>query len=329
MRKIKRLTAVVTGSILALSGCGGDGDSEVALTAITEANAATASAVVFQAASLLFDVASSSSALPLGAVVKGSSGSSGGGLGLASFTARQLKAVTRRPLPTALGVVGAVVEETFQCAGGGTVTERIDDADNNGMESIGDSLRLSFVNCVEEGITSNGIVSFRLTQISDASIGAQVTFGDLSLNDGTDLIGANGGFDLTVTENPNVSAVYEIAGNSLTGSLNGDRHTLTGFTGSAATDYVLGAVTYTFAGHVSDSSNNIAVEAETVNAFVARLADDYPGSGTLRSIGAGSSQALLQAASSTLVRVSADPEGDGSFTAPVDWSWSALEALAD
>jgi hypothetical protein len=29
------------------------------------------------------------------------------------------------------------------------------------------------------------------------------------------------------------------------------------------------------------------------------------------------------------VRISADPEGDGSFTAPVDWNWSALEALMD
>ena len=47
------------------------------------------------------------------------------------------------------------------------------------------------------------------------------------------------------------------------------------------------------------------------------------------SIGAGNSQALLEALSSTRVLISVDPEGGGSFSAPVEWSWSALEALAD
>jgi hypothetical protein len=313
MRKINPLTAVVVGSALALAGCGGDGDSspEVALTAITEANAAAVSAVVYEAASVLFDVASSG-ALPVGAVVTGASGKAGGGLGLASFAARQLKAVTRRPLPAASGVVGAVYEDTYPCAGGGTVTERIDDADNNGVESIGDSVRLTFTNCVEDGVSSNGVVSARLTLLSGASIGGQVRFGNLVLNDGTDEIAADGGFDLTVTENAGVSELYEIAGDALNSSRNGDRHTLTGFTGAATTDLVLGTTTYAFKGRVSDSSNKIAVDAETVTAFVARLADDYPGSGTLRAIGAGNSQALLEALSSTLVRISADPEGDGS-----------------
>jgi hypothetical protein len=38
---------------------------------------------------------------------------------------------------------------------------------------------------------------------------------------------------------------------------------------------------------------------------------------------------LLEALSSTRVLISVDPEGDGSFAAPVEWSWSELEALAD
>lgn len=329
MRKINALSAVVVASTLALAGCGGDGDSspEVTLTAITAANAAQVSSVVYQAASVLFDVASSSGTLPLGAVISEVPALPGSGLGLASFAARQLKAVTSRPLPAATGVVGVVYEDTYQCAGGGTVTERIDDADNNGVESIGDSVTLTFVNCVEEGLSSNGVVSFRLTLVSAASYGAQVTFGNFVLNDGTDVIGANGGFNLIVTENAGVSEDYQIAGDQLTSSLNGDAHSLSGFSGSATTDLALGTVTYTFRGGVSDSSNNIVVNAETVSAFVARLADDYPGSGTLRSTGAGNSQALLETLSSTFVRISADPEGDGSFTAPVQWSWSALEAL--
>jgi len=123
--------------------------------------------------------------------------------------------------------------------------------------------------------------------------------------------------------------LYEIAGDVLASTLNGDRHTITGFSGTAASDLVASTVTYTFSGGVSDSSNNVSVNAQTVNAFVAQMADDYPGSGSLRSTGAGSSQALLEALSSTLVRISVDPEGDGVFTAPVEWSWSALDALMD
>jgi len=333
MRKINPLTAIVVGSALALAGCGGDGDDgdgspDVPLTTITAENAAPVSAVVYQAASVLFDVASSSVTLPLGAVVQSAPRSSGG-LGLASFAARQLRGVTRRPLLAGTGAVGAVSEETVPCSGGGSVAVRFNDADGNEVESVGDSLRLTFINCVEEGITSNGVLSFNLTLISEASNGAKVTFDNFAINNGTDTIEADGGFDLTVTESAGVSEVYQITGDTLASVLNGDRHTITGFTGSAASDFAAGTVTYTFKGRVSDSSNNISVDAETVTAFVAQTADDFPGSGTLRSTGAGNSQALLEALSSTLVRISADPEGDGSFTAPVEWSWSALEALPD
>lgn len=331
MRKINSLSTVVVACTLALAGCGGDDDSTVqpTLTAITEANAAQVSAVVYQAASVLFDVASSSGSLPVGAVVGAASARPGSGLGLASFAAGQLRVATSRPLPAASGAVGAVLQEAFDCSGGGTVTVSFDDADNNEVESVGDSLILTYANCVEEGQTANGVLSFKLNLVSADSIGGQTTFGNFVLNDGTDVIGANGGFNLIVTEKAGVSEVYEIAGDSLTSSLNGDEHTLTGFTGSAATDFVLGNATYTFKGGVSDTSNGISVNAETVSAFVAQLADDYPGSGTLLSTGAGNSQARLAVLSSTFVQISADPEGDGIFTAPIEWSWSALEALPD
>ena len=332
MRKINPWMALVVGSALALAGCGGDGDdgdsSDVPLTAITADNAAGVSAVVYQAASALFDVASSSGTLPLGAVVQSAPGSAGG-LGLASFAARQIKAATRRPPAAGTGVVAAVYEETFQCAGGGSVTERLNDADDNGVESVGDGLRLTFVNCVEEGVTSNGVLGFNLTLVSEASTGAKVTFDNLVIIDGTDTMESDGSFDLTVTQNPGVSELYEIAGDVLASTLNGDRHTITGFSGSAASDLVASTVTYTFSGRVSDSSNNVSVNAETLTPFVAQMANDFPGSGSLRSTGAANSQALLEAQSSTLVWISVDPEGDGVFTAPVEWSWSALDALMD
>jgi hypothetical protein len=332
MRKINRFAAMVVGSALALAGCGGDGNDndspDVPLTAITAANAAQVSAVTYQAASALFYIASSSGTLPLGAVVQSTPRGSGG-LGLVGFAARQIKAATRRPLAAGAFALGAVFEETFQCAGGGTVTQRMNDADGNEVESVGDSLRLTFKDCVEEGTTSNGVLAWKLTSISEASIGAQVTLDNYVFNDGTDTLEADGGFDLTVIENPGVSEDYQIAGDKLASTLNGDSHIITGFTGSGLSDFAAGTVTYTFKGRVSDSSNNIAVDAETVTPFVAKMADDYPGSGTLLSTGAANSQALLEALSSTLVRISVDPEGDGSFTAPVEWTWSALEALMD
>ncbi|MGL6112391.1 MAG: hypothetical protein ACRC2B_20030, partial [Rubrivivax sp.] len=128
MRNIHSLSAVVVACTLALAGCGGDDDStpQPTLTAITEANAAQVSSVVYRAASVLFDVASSSASLPVGAVVSAASARPGSGLGLASFAARQLKAVTSRTQPAAAGVLGAVYEATVECSGGGTVTERFD-----------------------------------------------------------------------------------------------------------------------------------------------------------------------------------------------------------
>jgi hypothetical protein len=335
MNRIHTLAAVVMGSTLALAGCGGDGDSnsndnpDVALTSITADNAPRVSAVVYQAASALFDVASASDSLPPGVGISPTQARSGSKLGLASFAAAQLKAVARRSTATATRAVRAVDEQTYPCSGGGSFTALLDDADGNGVESVGDSLRLSFASCVEDGITSNGVLSWRLTLLSDESVGAKVSFGDFVLNDGTDTIGANGGFDLTVTTNPGVSELYQIAGDSLVSTLNGDRHTISGFTGSASTDLATRASTYSFSGRVSDSSQNVAVDAQTVTPFVAQSADDFPASGSLRSIGAGSSQALLEAVSATLVNISADPEGDGSFLPPVQMSWTALESMTD
>jgi len=334
MRKFNALSAVVVACTLALAGCGGDDDStpddstpEVTLTSITEANAAQVSAVVFRAASVLFDVASSTGGLPVGAVVSGTAPS--GGIGLVGFAAQQFKAALDRPLTSASGALGVVYEETFNCSGGGTILGSWDDADNNNDLSAGDTLTLSFTNCVEEGVTSNGVASFKLTVVSETVNSAQSTFDNLRINDGTDEIVANGGFDLTISQSPGVSETYEIAGDRLTSTFNGDAHTLTAFTGSAVTNYTVGAVTYTFKGGVTDSSNNISVLGKTGSAFVVQSMDDYPGSGVLLSTGAGTSQARLEAISSTRVRISADPEGDGSFTDPVQWDWSALDVLPD
>lgn len=331
MRKINRVTAIAVASALALGGCGGGGDGgggPVPLTSITSGNAAQVSAVAYQAASALFYIASSSGTLPLGAMVQSTPRSSGG-LGLVGFAARQIKTAISRPLAAGAFAVGAVFEEAVACSGGGSVIERIDDADGNEAISAGDLLRLTFVNCVEEGVTSNGVLAWKLTSFSEGSTGALVTFDNYSFNDGTDTIEADGGFDLTVNENPGVSEVYQIAGESLVSTLNGDSHTITAFTGTGASDFAAGTVTYTFTGRVSDTSNNVSVDATTGIPFVAKMTDDYPGSGTLLSTGAGNSKALLEALSSTLVRISVDPEGDGSFTAPVESTWSALEALMD
>ncbi|WP_298832452.1 hypothetical protein [uncultured Piscinibacter sp.] len=43
----------------------------------------------------------------------------------------------------------AIASETFQCAGGGTLTVTVDDADNNNRLSAGDSASFAFANCIE------------------------------------------------------------------------------------------------------------------------------------------------------------------------------------
>lgn len=317
------------GSLLALAGCGGDGDSgsDVASTPLTKDNAAKASAVVVEASGALFDLASSTD-VATGVVLSATSGSSGRGSGLASFTARHLKAASQRPLPNASGAVGAVAEETLQCTGGGTVAVRYDDADNNEEDSAGDSLRLTFASCIEEGITSNGVVSARLTRVASNSFGAQATFDNLTLNDGTDAVSANGGFEFEATDLGGGAKKLEITGERLTGTVNSNQISLSGFAASYATD-ALGTATYTFNGRVSDSGRNITVDARTPIAFVARATDNYPFSGKLSVTGAGNSQAVLEVVSSSIVRISADPEGDGSFTTPVEMTWIELESLLD
>jgi hypothetical protein len=328
---LRQLTAVALASTIVLGGCGGGGgdDDEPTLTTITEANAVVVSSVVYQAASALFDVATEG---PLGSAVGVATAGSGGTkhIGLVSLAARQLSEAFGRAAG-ASAAVGARYEETYACSGGGTQTVELNDADDDETLSTGDSATISYAGCVEDGITLNGRIAIGdLVVESEAVYTGKVTFDDFTGSEAGEVVGADGALTLSANETPGQPAVYQISGESLTATYNSDRHRLQDFSGRTTVDEVAGHVTFNLSGRISDSSNDVVVDATTLADFVARVSDDHPSQGRMQMTGDQSSRALLTALSATQVRIQVDANGDGTYeTTLPDLSWNELESQPD
>lgn len=327
---LRKLTAVAFASAVVLTGCGGDGgDDEPTLTTITEANAVVVSSVVYKAASALFDVAMEG---PLSGAVGVVTTDSGGAkrFGLVPFAASQIGALFGQGVG-ASSAVGAIYEETYQCSGGGTETISLNDADNSQSLSTGDSFKISYAACVEDGVTFNGSIALGdLVVQSETVYTAKTTFDGFRVSEGSEVYGADGDLTLSANETPGQPAVYQISGTSLNTIYNGDEHRLQNFSGGSTVDDGAGRVKFNFQGRVSDSSNNVVVDAKTLNEFVALMTDDHPFEGQMEITGDKSSHALLSALSATQVRILVDENGDGTYEKMLpDLTWDALESVQD
>lgn len=327
---LRQLTAVALASTIVLGGCGGGGDDdEPTLTKITEANAVVVSSVVYQAASALFDVATEG---PLGSALGVATAGSGDTqhLALVPLAARQLGGAFGRAAG-ASAAIGARYEETYECTGGGTQTVELNDADDDETLSTGDSATISYASCVEDGITLNGRIAIGdLVVESEVVYTGKVTFDDFTASEAGDVVGADGALTLSANETPGQPAVYQISGESLTATSNGDRHRLQDFSGRTTVDESAGQVTFNLSGRISDSSNDVVVDATTLADFVARMPDDHPSQGRMQMTGDQNSRALLSALSATRVRIQVDANGDGTYeTTLPDLTWNELESQPD
>jgi hypothetical protein len=316
--------------MLGLAACGGGGGGDAASTAppagttIDAGNADAVASRAYQAVTALYD-ATSVSADQL------KSAGAAAGPDLVRIALAQLHAAT------GLGGAGgretkAIQTGTLPCGAGGGITATANDVDGDGRIGAGDSVALRFDDCVEQGVTLSGSMSFavqRLTSTTAAnSARATFTFTGFRAQSGSDVATADGDLTLDATiskASPLVSDV-SLSGTRLEVSEGAAASTLANYTGRLQEDATARTYSYTVQGQAAGSALPGTLTLSTPTPISGTIGAD-PVAGVLVVQGANAAQARLTVTPPTGVTIGLDANGDGTLEAQKLLTWAQLDAL--
>jgi len=233
----------------------------------------------------------------------------------------------------------AVLRQTEACAMSGNVTITIDDADNSGTVSAGDSVSFSFNACRSgQGETLDGGLALRVASAAGTNVTGTLTFSELTAATLEASFAIAGSVDLAYTQAGTLATYRTVVGaGGLTTRVNAppftDAITLrAGFEQVVTSDSaamapgstVRGLNTARVAGSIGATSLGGDVTLSTPAMFERYAIDPYPRSGQLLALGAAGSRVRVTALSVTTVRVELDANGDGTFEQSRDLPWGAL-----
>lgn len=264
----------------------------------------------------------------------------GGSLGIATgggqSSALSLAApAVRRAVLAGRKMIAAVYPDAGDCTVSGTYSGSWDDRDNSQTLSEGDSISLSFVDCVEEaGVVMNGSMGFTYTRIipTPLDIRASITTQNLSVRETATnyLASLNGSFNVVYTE-PNASTSVtrlvvpdQLAMTTQTPVFNDTVTLLDGYTVESTYDTTSPARTVTTAtGAVASTDAGGFVRIATLEPLVQFDTDDYPSSGVLAATGV-SGELRVTVLSATQVQIELDANDDGTFEGDETLLWTDL-----
>jgi hypothetical protein len=233
----------------------------------------------------------------------------------------------------------AVLRQTEACAISGNVTITIDDADNSGSVSAGDSVGFSFNACRSGlGETIDGGLTLRVATVSGPNATGTLTFTELAAATLEASFAITGSVDLAYTEAGTLATYRTAVGAGglttlVTAPPFSDAITLrAGFEQVVTSDsaaiapgsMVRGLNTARVAGSIGATSLGGEVTLSTPATFERYAIDSYPRSGQLLAVGAGGSRVRVTALSVTTVRVELDANGDGTYEQSRELPWGAL-----
>ena len=271
--------------------------------------------------------------------------------GLTQLALRSIKSSVRQSTPTADGMARplALLQEDLPCAISGTFTAVLDDKDNNGTISAGDSISMLFNGCVDEiGSTINGglgmaILSYSLSPVAEDMMEA-MTFQALTLVDPTGSFSMSGGFSFTITvrqtaDGSRLNGSYVIGSTGgLTVSKQGgsgglpDTFTYNGYTVDVSTfiPSVSGARSETINANGKFRSDALGGELNlrTISGFTSNYTDAtseiYPLTGQLIATGRNNTALGLTATGTVQARMDMCDDGDGAWEASKMMPWDSL-----
>ena len=234
---------------------------------------------------------------------------------------------------------GVVQTQSENCSGGGTITASVNDADNNGAVSTGDTATVTANNCNDGSSTFNGSITFSIATLTgdissdnyNASLNA--TFNNFSASSAGRAVAVNGDLTLSASGSGFNKRAQSITASSLTSNATFGGTTfsrgLTNFSATYAKDpnspTSVFKTTSSVSGTVSSSAlNNRTVILATTTPFVRLSTNAFPsiGQGTLS--GANASKVRLTAQNATTVLIELDANGDGTYETSTTKPWTEL-----
>jgi hypothetical protein len=234
----------------------------------------------------------------------------------------------------------AVLRQTEACGMSGNVTITIDDADNSGTVSAGDSVSFSFNACRSGmGETIDGGLALSVAGASGGTnVSGTLTFTELTTSTIDASFAISGSVGLAYSELGSLATYQTVVGAGglttlVTAPMFNDAITLrAGFEQVVTSDSaamapgstVRGLNTARVSGTLSATSLGGAVTLSTPTTFERYAIDPYPRAGQLQALGAAGSRVQLTTLSVTTVRIELDANGDGVYEQTRDVAWSAL-----
>ncbi|MCU0952619.1 MAG: hypothetical protein MUC68_16595 [Burkholderiaceae bacterium] len=238
----------------------------------------------------------------------------------------------------------ATLRQTEACGVGGNVTITLNDADDSGSLSAGDSAAFSFNACRNGGgETLDGSLSLTVGTVAGANLSGTLTFTELATATLDASFAINGSVALAYTEAGTLATYQTLVGSgglAMRVTADGFSDSLTlraGFEQVATSDRAAlppnaasptplprGLNTARVNGTLSANSLGGAVTLATPTAFARYAVDPYPRAGQLLVTGAGGSRLQITALSTDIVRIELDANGDGSFEQSRELPWRAL-----
>lgn len=340
VRHLCTASLLVTAALLA--GCGSSSESTppVSALAITTQNSPQAAGAAYQGASMTSSAGRSGASVLTAAVTSGG----GGSPNLARFARLQLAMLASLGYTTGTPVAsGVTYTQTVSCdpppvGSAGSVAVSLDDVDNSGTLSSGDSIGATFSNCYlsAEGITVNGGFSLTGLTINGTpsvpgtawSATATFTFSNLQMSDPSVSYTVQGGLTYSGNTTDGVTITSSLSGTSLSVQANaGSTLTLANFSLTDTADRNTTAYSFHGSGRVTDSALGGYVDFQIPSAtpFVGSGSQD-PGSGTMAVTGANSTSVKLTVTSTSTVQLQVDTNGDGVYDSTLSEPWSSISS---
>lgn len=323
---------VVSGFIVLLLGaCGGGGSGgggggagpTTPTTILTSSNAAQAASDAYGA----MDTAGQGGGQ--GFQFFSTTGTSTGQFDIAHFSKKYLQYLsTRQQGPALVSPMTVYANPIFCSSGQGSVSW--DDADENGVDSSGDTYVLSFTNCVDLGETLNGQVTIGNFQVTgdptstNFSLSATISI-NLTIVDSLGTMSLNGAFTVTMAQSGN-ALTMSISSSSLTMTDNGETLTIGNFTVTFTEDLGTGAYTIAFDGPVTSTDLGGTVVVDTTLPF-AGGGSAYPTSGSMTISGANNTRVVVTVVGVNSVQLQIDADGNGTLETTQMTTWSALSLM--
>lgn len=324
------MQVAVLGLLAGCGGGGGGGGNNNNGGPITAQNAP----VVASAAQSAIDDSSSGGAVGTDFFVASVSGGPAKDFSLAELAIDQV--VRFRSKSQSAGLVTPAA--TVGCTDGGSVTDVFSNNDTNPEFTAGDTLSLTFDNCVEGGIFIDGRLTLALTSLtgdpagfaSDYSLTIAIMFNNFVVNGDGQSSEIDGSLTVSASRSGNTETVT-VSSSSLTfrdtGIPSNPVRVLSGFSVTEIYNDTTGSYTISVTGTLNDSRVGFNVMATTITP----LASDgfsNPTSGSIRLTAGDGTSVTLTATGGDTVRLDVDTNGDGTIDSIINTSWTALDALS-